>query len=244
MAGYFGLQAPGESLIVDCGPIAPDALPAHGHGDALSFEWSLGGRRVIVDTGVHEYREGPRRAHARSTKAHNTVTLDGLDQAEFWKSFRLGRRPYPQVLNWDETADGFRLKGSHEGYARLPGAPIHIRTFEARPHHLHVEDQILGGRGQRAEARLYLHPDLLVELEEGGAKLWGSGLRVSLRTSASVTLEPATWWPDLGLEWPSHCLVLTYGSAPCVGAFDLEAYTEPLSNIGAQHPPSRGTHDF
>ncbi len=224
-AGYYGFQAPGESLIVDCGLIAPDALPAHGHGDALSFEWSLGGRRVIVDTGVHEYCEGPRRTHARSTKAHNTVTIDGLDQAEFWKSFRLGRRPYPRVLNWDETADGFRLKGSHDGYAHLPGAPIHIRSFEAKPHSLQVEDLIQGGQGQRVEARLYLHPDLHVNLEAGGADLRGAELRISLRTHASVTIEATVWWSDLGVERASHCLVLDYGNAPCIGAFALEAYT-------------------
>lgn len=227
-AGYFGFHAPDECLIVDCGPIAPDALPAHGHGDALAFEWSVGGRRVIVDTGVFEYREGPRRARARGTRAHNTVTLDGRDQAEFWHSFRLGHRPYPRLLAWKATSEGFHLQGSHNGYAHLPGKPVHLRSIEARPQSLRVEDRILGGRGQQVEARLHLHPDFQVHLVDGGAEFGAGELRVLLTTCASVAVEPAAWWPDLGVERPSTCLVLSYGQAPCAGGFSLEPCSESL----------------
>ena len=37
----------------DAGDIGPDYQPGHAHGDMLSFELSLNGHRVIVDSGVH-----------------------------------------------------------------------------------------------------------------------------------------------------------------------------------------------
>ena len=60
-AGYFGLRNDDSFIIVDCGRIAPDELPAHGHGDVASFELSAAGRRIFVDQGVYEYFAGSRR---------------------------------------------------------------------------------------------------------------------------------------------------------------------------------------
>jgi uncharacterized heparinase superfamily protein len=39
---------PGNRLIVDCGPVGPEYQPGHSHCDTLSFELSLGGKRVVV----------------------------------------------------------------------------------------------------------------------------------------------------------------------------------------------------
>src|SRR6201999_1036734 len=54
-AGYFARREGGDTFVADCGRIGPDALPAHAHGDILSFELSLGGQRFVVDPGVYEY---------------------------------------------------------------------------------------------------------------------------------------------------------------------------------------------
>ena len=91
--GYFGLRTPEQYLVADCGRIAPDDLPAHGHGDVLAFEWSVKGEPVIVDQGVFEYNVGERRARARAAASHNTLCFDGADQADFFGSFRCGEGP-------------------------------------------------------------------------------------------------------------------------------------------------------
>ena len=57
-AGYFGRREGGDYFIADCGRIGPDALPAHAHGDVLSFELSLAGERIVVDPGVYEWGGG------------------------------------------------------------------------------------------------------------------------------------------------------------------------------------------
>jgi uncharacterized heparinase superfamily protein len=83
--GYF-VMAPreGDRLIVDCGPVGPDYQPGHSHCDTLSFELSLGGRRVIVDSGCCQYEDGEIRRYNRGNLGHNTVTVDGENQSEVW----------------------------------------------------------------------------------------------------------------------------------------------------------------
>mgnify|MGYP001118904895 CR=1 FL=1 len=46
----------------------------------------------LTDTGVYHYRESAERRYSRSTEAHNTIEIDGAEQSEVWKSFRVGRR--------------------------------------------------------------------------------------------------------------------------------------------------------
>ena len=221
-AGYFGLRGADSLLLVDCGPLGPDGLPAHGHGDLLAFEWSTFGQRLIVDTGVFEYQEGDRRARARSSRAHNTLTLDGADQSEFWQSFRVGHRARPTLHRLHLEEGRLELDGSHDGYGRMPGAPCHRRQLTATLRRVEVQDRVIGGAGQRAEARLLLHPSLRCELEPGGATLSCPQGRLRLRSPHPIHLEAAPWWPDFGVETPTIQLVLDYGRAPVTGAFVLE----------------------
>ena len=221
-SGYFGLRSEGELLLCDGGEIAPDHLPAHGHGDIFAFEWSLGGKRFIVDTGVFEY-QGPSRAYSRSTAAHNTVTLDGLDQAEFWSAFRVARRPRLRDRRHEFVGEEMRLEAEHDGYAHLEGAPSHRRRFIARPGALEVEDRILGGAGQAVRAGLLLHPEVEVE-ERGEAGLWlkRGDTTLSFQSSAPYRLERGVpYYPDFGVKEETIRIELNYGNAPTSAGFSL-----------------------
>lgn len=220
-AGYFGARAGESFVLADCGAIAPDFLPAHGHGDILSFEWSLRGARIVVDAGVFEYAAGPRRAESRSTQAHNTVTLDRLDQCEFWGSFRVGRRARATVHRFDARPTGFALFGSHDGYRRLPGSPVVKRTFDVTPERIHVRDFVDGGTGQAVEARLLLHPDCRPERVPGGLEIRNGASVALFETATPFEVERAEWWPDFGVRREATRVVLRYGAAPCGGAFAL-----------------------
>lgn len=222
-AGYFGYRRDDDLLLVDCGPIGPDRLPAHGHGDILAFEWSLGGHRLVVDTGVLEYAEGPLRDHCRATRAHNTVTVGGEDQAEFYGSFRVGRRPEVIVERWSPVENGFRLTGSHDGFEHLPGRPRHQRSLRLEGDTLAVEDVVEGGAGQPVEARLLLHPDWRVTRTHDGCDIRLGERRVALITPAALRIEEAPWFPDFGQTVPTRMIALLYGAAPCRGGFTLSA---------------------
>lgn len=221
-SGYYGLRDGDDLFLLDCAELAPDYLPAHGHGDALAFEWSVAGQRVFVDAGVFEYNPGPKRAYSRATSAHNTVNLDGEDQSEFWKAFRVGRRAHITRCDYRAGADGFELTGSHDGYTRLPGSPLHTRRFAVTPQRVEICDEISGGAGQRAQAVLLLHPDARVErLNDSRVLVVAGAARVELEASAAIAVEPASWHPDQGIDLPTQKLCVDYGAAPCRGSLTL-----------------------
>lgn len=51
--------------------------PAHKHADDLSFELFEFGERLLTDTGQYKYANDPWRDFAVSTRAHNTLEIDG-----------------------------------------------------------------------------------------------------------------------------------------------------------------------
>ena len=105
--GYHVWRRGKDALFVDAGPIGPDYLAAHGHGDVFSWELSLDGRRVVVDGGTSTYEAGEERAWVRSTRAHNTVEVGGVDQSEFFGAFRVGRRARPRDVVARVTTTAF-----------------------------------------------------------------------------------------------------------------------------------------
>jgi len=235
-AGYAGLRADGELLVVDCGPVGAPHLPAHGHGDALAVEWSVRGRRVLIDPGVFEYHAGPRRAYARSTAAHSTLTVADADQSEFWSAFRVGRRANVSVERWQPSAAGFVLIASHDGYRHAPGGPIHRRSIRAVPGRIEVRDEVIGGARQPVHSRLLLAPDVSVtsirERGDGGSTAHlrvaagpggNDGFSLSVESSVRMRAEPTHCCQDFGVSVGTQRLVMELGGAPCAATWTVSA---------------------
>ena len=221
-AGYFGRRDHGDYLVVDCGRIGPDALPAHAHGDILSFEWSVAGERILVDPGVFEYFQGPRRTASRSAASHNTLCFEAADQAEFFGAFRCGRRPKVEVLRWESDDERLILEGTHDGFGRF-GA--HVRRFEASKGKLTIVDRIEAPRGRRATIGFLLHPEVRIA-EVGDPETLSRGrARIKMRSTLKIVPEDAVWQPDLGYERATKRLRLTWdgGSGEVVTTFEREA---------------------
>jgi uncharacterized heparinase superfamily protein len=199
-AGYFGLRAGPVYFVADCGRIAPDDLPAHGHGDVLGFELSVAGLRIIVDQGVFEYVAGERRGTARAAASHNTLCLDGADQADFFGAFRCGARPNVTLRAYESTTDGFRLEGAHDGFARLPGAPIHRRRFSVDPAEIVIEDRLDGCADRPASIGFLLHPETRVDVSGVVARIARGDAEIEMTCTAPIEIEDAVWWPDMGCE--------------------------------------------
>jgi uncharacterized heparinase superfamily protein len=148
-------------LIFDCGRVGPDWQPGHGHSDVLSFELSLHGQRVVVDTGVSSYEPGPQRHYERSTAAHNTLRIDDAEQAEIWGSFRVGRRPSVSPIGSRKLTNSQFVQGAHFGYKHL--GIVHSRAIVRLPTNAWVfVDRVSGGGKHKVESFLHFHPDVNV----------------------------------------------------------------------------------
>ena len=166
-AGYFGAHTKdGDAIICDAGPIGPDYIPGHAHGDIFSYELSLKGQRIIVDSGVFDYEDTEHRRYSRSTRAHNTVEVEHSDQCEFWGSFRVGRRARILGTTWSPEQTRFSLRASHDGYMRLQGKQVrHTRQFVwSGERSFRVHDQLSARASITAISRIHLHPSVFVQL--------------------------------------------------------------------------------
>ena len=170
-------RASRSTLIFDCGPIGPDYQPGHGHCDVLSYELSLHGQRVVVDTGVSTYEAGPERAFERSTAAHNTLRIDEEEQSEIWGSFRVGRRPRVGHLRGDSNGVLPFVSGEHDAYRRL--GVLHARKILLHaPDTWIVVDHLKGNGSHHVESFLHFHPRVCVEAQADITK-----------TSAGLTMQ-------------------------------------------------------
>jgi len=135
-SGYYlltsntGEDASRIRVVFDCGELGFKSIAAHGHADALSFTLRAGGHDILVDPGTYDYFTYPTwRNYFRSTRAHNTIELDGVDQSELLGSFLWGRKATARCLHWEPTDAGGRVVGEHDGYGRLNDPVTHRRTL-------------------------------------------------------------------------------------------------------------------
>lgn len=161
-AGYFGIvDRGGDRLLIDCGEIGPAYQPGHSHCDLLSFELDLAGVPVVVDPGVHGYDGDRFREFVRSTRAHNTVSVDGRDQAEIWATFRVARRPRPLSASHTVGPGGeYLFSGSYAPY--YDRNVHHHRSIVRRAGEWCVTDHVDGAVGSRLDSFLHLDPQFSV----------------------------------------------------------------------------------
>lgn len=237
--GFYGLRAADEQLIVDCGAIGPDELIGHGHGDISSFEWSVGGRRIIVDQGTFQYNASPERVQVRSTKSHNTLVIDDAEQCDFYGAHRCGRRARPIVLGYEGAADRLVLAGTHDGFDHLPGRPRHVRRFDAMPGRLRITDHIESAGSHAGKAGLLLHPDCQVSLAGDTATITSGPVVVRLSSSVPLSAEPAEWFPNLYTRRPTTRLRYAFTTADGEQSLTLQLVaTEPSQ--ATEGPTSAG----
>ncbi|MGB5229891.1 MAG: alginate lyase family protein [Desulfoprunum sp.] len=207
-SGYIRLQAGAALVLADMAPVGPDYLPGHAHADTLSFELSIGYRRVIVNGGTSVYGSGAERHRQRSTAAHSTVVVDGENSSEVWGGFRVARRARVLDARCGEDNLGIWAEGAHDGYARLHGAPVHHRRWVIDPGTLRIIDRVEGAGTHEAEIFFPFAPGwrptfdgakrvLIIDHENDRLQMV-----VEAGADANVFLEPTTWHPEFGVSVP------------------------------------------
>ncbi len=187
-------------MVVDCGPLGYLSLAAHGHADALSFTLSMGGEELLVDPGTFAYHtQREWRDYFRSTAAHNTVQVDGLDQSQIGGNF-MWLQKARCVLHAYEPQQFF--EGKHDGYMRLRDPVMHGRAirFDSKRNTVIVEDT-LECFGEH-EVALHWHFSERCRVEIDGQTLQASsrskGLRMSCRFGTGPQLYRASTAPIAG----------------------------------------------
>jgi hypothetical protein len=144
----FYLMADAEAaqqLFIDGGPHGP----GHGHADALSVQLVRRGSVLLMDPGTCEYvGESGERPWYRGTAAHNTMRVDGLDQAEGLGPFAWVKPPSVRVEQWAAGRHFDVFVGSHDGYTRLQEAVVHRRWIFHRKGQFWLVRDVAEGHGK------------------------------------------------------------------------------------------------
>ncbi|WP_339316757.1 alginate lyase family protein [Paenibacillus sp. FSL R10-2734] len=103
------------------------AMAGHAHSDALSLVLYAGGQELLTDSGMGLFEWNKERKYAVSTRAHNTVVVDGQDQHV--RGLHWSTPPTAACHIWDfqMQQDYDYVFASHYGYTRYEDPVVHSR---------------------------------------------------------------------------------------------------------------------
>lgn len=135
-SGYRKIVSPWHECFVDIGEIGPSYIPGHAHADTFNFVVRVNGKDAICDTGISTYEKNARRQYERSTAAHNTVSVGGINSSDVWGGFRAGRKAHVRILK-DSPRE---ITAEHDGYHHI-GA-IHRRQWFFGEDRIEITDTV------------------------------------------------------------------------------------------------------
>ena len=202
-------QAFAQQMIVDAGPQGTGHC-GHGHADALSVKLSFAGRPWLVDAGTCVYI-GPDedRNIFRGTRAHNTLAVDGLDQAQPDGPFAWSSIPATQVETYISRPTFTLIVASHSGYERLPQAVRHRRfVFHFGGNLYLVRDVAVGAGTHLLETSWHFAPELKISQHGSefiAAVTQAGGASAEPAYLSLLPVEDSRWKLTLRSEYVSPC---------------------------------------
>ena len=163
-SGYTVVNDENVTLTFDHGPLGMRPLYNHGHADALSITLSVDGQKILVDPGTYRYNGEPKfRKYFKSTRAHNTVTIDRQDQAIQETGFIWSHAYNAQLIRKEYQNGVWLIQAKHDGYLRYKKRVQHIRSifiFDGTT--IIIKDRFYGKGIHEFELNFHLHPDAKV----------------------------------------------------------------------------------
>ena len=143
--GYYTLRRRESWAMLRCGPY----LTRPSQPDSLHLDLWWRGRNIAIDPGTYlYYAEPPWNNGLESTRLHNTVCVDGLDQLEQGPRF-MWLRWHDAKLIWRGTKGSLScLEGEHNGYERLDQPVRHRRSVLCAGEAAWIVIDDLSGEGQ------------------------------------------------------------------------------------------------
>lgn len=204
-------RPPGSGLhiLADVGPFGAGGA-GHSHSDTLSFTMRLGDQEILIDPGTFTYVADPKwRDWFRGSSAHNTIRINGLDQADLAGPFRWENKPAVRVREWSATNDRVVLDAecSYRGFT-------HRRRWLLEPDHLLIEDDVSGPPGEHVIERFWHCGKIPEQLSDRNFRIGNVVLALDSNS------EPA-----LGAAWRSR----TFGEK-CENPMIHESWRTTLPN--------------
>lgn len=183
-SGYYVMKDAVHYLFFDAAQMGG----AHGHADILNFEWMWNNQLIFSDLGCYTYEEGDMRRYFKSTRNHNTVAIDDMDQTPYFSSQKWDSPiAKPNLYRFYNKDDYFFIDASHDGYKRLSHPITHrrwlllVKSFDL----LIIVDWLEGEGSHSAKQHFNLSKDAFINRNDK---------TVNLSYPSSNTKMRMQWW--------------------------------------------------
>jgi hypothetical protein len=153
-AGFHALRRGAFEVFLSCGPNGQRGVGGHSHNDKLALELRVRGALAVCDPGSPAAgADAELRDAFRSTRAHATLVVDGLEQAPLLPG-RPGALPdvaAARLLSFEPGGVADRIAGEHHGFARA--GVVHRREVHVTEMGVAVIDRLGGSGRHRVELR-------------------------------------------------------------------------------------------
>lgn len=217
--------------VFDAGPFGAGSA-GHSHSDTLSLVLAYDGAPVLIDAGTYTYvADAAWRERFRGSAAHNTVRIDGHDQAEPAGAFRWRNPPAVERRAFTSTAE-------HD----FVEAVCHCRGFSHRRRLVLLKEPLLlvvlddidaaGTDSRTVLVEQFWHTGLPVLPLDAGRIRLGDRAAIALSGGDSVEFSEGGdyGWrsPAFGVKTPAPCVrVIARRKAPVALAAVFVFETEP-----------------
>ena len=182
----------------DAAPLGYLSIAAHGHADALSFILHVDGNPVIVDPGTFTYHtHKDLRAYFVSTLAHNTVCVNGKNQAEQAGPTLWLKHYKAAVISCDESRG--IVEATHDGYKSEGVSHTRRVEFNRDANEFIITDTLRCDRKASLEIPFHLHPSATVILNGTTAEIFVPGARkvaLQLDGGLSYSIREDGWYSE------------------------------------------------
>src|SRR4029077_4381252 len=168
-AGVGVLRRGSAELLFFAIPNGISGKGSHTHNDKLSLVLRVGGQEILCDSGTGCYtRNLLTRNKFRSTAAHNTLQIDGLEQNRISPGplgvFMLGNEAAVSTIQKGADERGCFIRASHAGYSSL--GVVHTRTIRVADSEsaFVIGDELNGNGVHDFELHFQLAPGRTAEL--------------------------------------------------------------------------------
>ena len=210
-SGYSRISLKNAVAIIDRAAVGASYIPGHAHADSLSFELSIFGERVIVNSGTSLYGLGKERLRQRGTSAHSTVMIDNQDSSEVWSGFRVARRAKISGVQTSNDNENIYLSAQHDGYKRLNGSPIHNRSWIFKKDFIEIVDKIYGKGIHDIKVILLLHPSIkiinITKNQVDVGLIAKNKIKILFEGAGELMIEKSSYHPEFGVSIPTNKLV-------------------------------------
>lgn len=183
-AGYYIMRDERQYLFFDAAQMGG----AHGHADILNFEWMWKNQLIFSDLGCYTYEEGDWRKYFKSTKNHNTIAVDDMDQTPYLLSQKWGEPvAKPKLFRVLNNELYYFIDASHDGYHRLEQPVDHRRwVMQLKSYDLLIIVDWVEGKGMhKIQQHFNLSEDALIEIKDNTAEIKYTSSKVEM------TMQ---WW--------------------------------------------------